>query len=411
MSEFDGLHPLARQAIVLSSKADCSGWAFGLTKYLAFRDPLGCLRWTLDFVMPHVQATGNDVAQRTVGLLEGVLAEPNQVSLHEMDEFVWIPWAHRLAVKGAGPLARLVWAAMGAVVLAQHGNPPSSELPSLFHGEEGPKTKAEGVVWDQCATAIQMLGYDNPTIPMEVAAFFTKSVCRTTPPAEFTVLRNLKGAGDRLAFEIAILQDNDGAFHLRYDNALFSGPFASMTEVEERIELLKHKPTFIRLASTNDPTFISTIQAWIELKKEVFALIQFHASAGSKSFEFFHSVDAFKSRFHELPPRTRITVFRDPQLPLRGCVNEDFIQKALAAIPDGAEFLLVALEMITMGKGSWFHDAAGVTHDELVEALRHDYCYGKQVAVGHYPPWLDQNDSVISAVVPNEDGSVTTGMY
>jgi hypothetical protein len=41
MSE-QSLHPLARQAIALSGRTDYSGWAFGLTKYVAFRDPLGC---------------------------------------------------------------------------------------------------------------------------------------------------------------------------------------------------------------------------------------------------------------------------------------------------------------------------------------------------------------------------------
>ncbi len=112
------LHPLARQAIVLSSRTDCYGWAFGLTKYFAYRDPLGCVRWTLDFVMRHVQTTGEyaDTLHRSVRFLEGVLAEPNRASLPEMDEFAWLPWSHRWAIKGAGPLARLIWAAMGAVL-------------------------------------------------------------------------------------------------------------------------------------------------------------------------------------------------------------------------------------------------------------------------------------------------------
>lgn len=156
------LHPLARQAIVLSSRTDCYGWAFGLTKYLAFRDPIGCVRWTLNFVMPHVQDTGEyaDVNRRSVRFLNGVLTEPSRASLHEMDEFVWLPWNHRAAIKGAGPLARLVWAAMGAVLLTQPDNPPSSELPSLFLGDEGPRTLAEKAVWSQCATAIHLLGDD-----------------------------------------------------------------------------------------------------------------------------------------------------------------------------------------------------------------------------------------------------------
>lgn len=147
------LHPLARQAIVLSSRTDCYGWAFGLTKYLCYRDPFGCVRWTLDFVMPHVQTTSEyaEAVPRSVRFLEGVLAEPCRASLQEMDQFAWLPWSHRWGIKGAGPLARLVWAAMGAVLLAQPGEPKTCELPDLFHGEDGPRTVAEKVVSDQCA--------------------------------------------------------------------------------------------------------------------------------------------------------------------------------------------------------------------------------------------------------------------
>jgi hypothetical protein len=74
------LHPLAGQAVALSSRADCYGWAFGLTNCLAFRDPLGCVRWTLDHVMPRVQTTGEyvDAGHRSVRFLEGVLSEPGR---------------------------------------------------------------------------------------------------------------------------------------------------------------------------------------------------------------------------------------------------------------------------------------------------------------------------------------------
>ena len=163
--------------------------------------------------------------------------------------------------------------------------------------------------------------------------------------------------------------------------------------------------------STNDLPFLFTAQNWIEANGEVFTLIRFHASAGAKSFEFFRSLDTFSSRLQELRPRTCVTVFRDRQLPLRGQVDEEFARQALALVPDGAEFLVVVLDKMTVGAQSWFHDAAGESHAELLEALRDDYCYGKQVAVGTYPPWLEDNEAVISAVVPDSDGSVTTGAY
>lgn len=163
--------------------------------------------------------------------------------------------------------------------------------------------------------------------------------------------------------------------------------------------------------STNDPIFLSCVQQWIESKGEVFVLIRFHAAAGSKSFEFFCSMDGFTKRLQGFGPRTCITVFRDRQLPLRGKVDEEFIRQALALVPDGSEYLVAALERTTIGKRSWFHDAAGESHAELLEDLRRDYCYGKQIAVGTYPPWLEDNEAVISAVVPDKDGSVTAGAY
>jgi hypothetical protein len=162
---------------------------------------------------------------------------------------------------------------------------------------------------------------------------------------------------------------------------------------------------------TSDQAFGSTVQRWIDSNGEVLAMIRFHAAAGAKSFEFFSSNDDFNKRLRSLSPRTCIIVFRDRQLPLRGTVDEEFIQRALAFVPDGVEFLVVALERATVGKGSWFHDAAGETHDELLEELRASACYGKQVACGLYPPWLEDNQAVISAIVPNEDGSVTVGAY
>jgi hypothetical protein len=43
--------------------------------------------------------------------------------------------------------------------------------------------------------------------------------------------------------------------------------------------------------------------------------------------------------------------------------------------------------------------------------LRGEFCYGKLVAVGKEPEWIDQRDGLIDAVVPFEDGTVKTGVY
>jgi len=192
------------------------------------------------------------------------------------------------------------------------------------------------------------------------------------------------------------------------------GPsFPTLNEAIQHLEATVANLEWLPLPypSTKSPTFLSTVQTWIEASGEVFTLIRFHASAGSKSFEFFHSLDAFTGRLRELQPRTCVTVFRSRQLPLRGQVDEEFIRQTLVLIAEGTEYLVVTLERTTMGATSWFHDAAGESHAELIEDLRNEHCYGKQCAVGSYPPWLEDNESVISAVVPKDDGTVIPGIY
>ena len=78
----------------------------------------------------------------------------------------------------------------------------------------------------------------------------------------------------------------------------------------------------------------------------------------------------------------------------------------MALVPDGAEFLVVGLVTVRDGTMSWYPKSAGETHEELRESLRDQY--GERVAVGPYPPWLED---VTSAVIPNPDGSVTVGVY
>jgi hypothetical protein len=161
--------------------------------------------------------------------------------------------------------------------------------------------------------------------------------------------------------------------------------------------------------STDHPGFQGTAARWLAEHSEILAMIRYSRAGGAKSFEFFQSVDSFRNRINALSPATCVILFRDRQLPLRGRVDDDFISRACAVVPDGGEFLIVGLERVVYGVAEWFPDAAGETHAELREALQE--MRGQAVAVGMYPPWLEDNDSVVSAVVPNPDGSVETGVY
>jgi hypothetical protein len=138
-------------------------------------------------------------------------------------------------------------------------------------------------------------------------------------------------------------------------------------------------------------------------------LIRYSKAAGNKDFEFFTSFGALSSRISQLPPSTSIIAFKQPQLPLRGIVDEDFIATCLSCVPDGSEFLVLETAPRTYGKTSWFHWEAGQTHRELREALEESR--GTPAAVGAYPPWLGDTDNVVSAIVPDENGLVRLGVY
>jgi len=161
--------------------------------------------------------------------------------------------------------------------------------------------------------------------------------------------------------------------------------------------------------SSTDKEFLDTLEHWLQSQPEILVLIRPSRAAGKKSFEFFSSFTALSERLHQLRASTNIIVFKQPQLPLRGVVDDAFIESCLSSIPDGAEFVVVETVPRTAGRHSWFHQSAGEPHAELREALEDSR--GSPVAVGVYPPWLQEGPDVISAIVPDEHGVVTRGVY
>jgi hypothetical protein len=163
--------------------------------------------------------------------------------------------------------------------------------------------------------------------------------------------------------------------------------------------------------STSEQKFLAVIERWIVQDGEVFVVFRIAYGAGSKWFEFFDDSGAFRRRIAQLQPADSVIVLRGSHLPLRGEVDDDLIAQAKKTIADGEDWLIVCLDQITMGKVSWFHDYPGNTHAELEEELRDDFCFGKRVAFGLEPPYGVDSDTVLSAYVPNADGSVTRAVY
>jgi hypothetical protein len=161
-------------------------------------------------------------------------------------------------------------------------------------------------------------------------------------------------------------------------------------------------------ASATDPAFLGKLESWLGAQPEILVLIRYSLAAGSKGFEFFSSFDDLATRIHQLPPSTSIIAFKQPQLQLRGVVNDDFIANCLSRVPNGSEFLVLETALLTPENKSRLH-WAGETHSELREVL--ESARGALVAFGPYPPCLRDTDDVVSAIVPDENGFVRLGVY
>ena len=163
------------------------------------------------------------------------------------------------------------------------------------------------------------------------------------------------------------------------------------------------------LPSTTDKVFLEALENWLRSRSEIMILVRYSRAAGSKSFEFFTSFATLRRRLVQLKAETSVTAFRKPQLPLRGRVDDDFIGKCLSSIPADSEFLVLETDP-RMATQQWlFHHEAGESADELHQVL--EGLRGRLVAVGEYPQWPKDSPDVISAYVPNQDGTVRAGVY
>jgi hypothetical protein len=161
--------------------------------------------------------------------------------------------------------------------------------------------------------------------------------------------------------------------------------------------------------SATGEEFLKTLEDWLCNQTEVLVLIRYSRAAGNESFEFFTSFAILRERIQQLPAETAITVFRTPQLPLRRTDDDEFIANCLSHVPNGVEFAVVDLGLTRAGPDPTFNYVAGESHDELREDLTGKR--GRRVAVGEYPPWLEEGPDVISAYMPSKNGDVKPGVY
>lgn len=149
------------------------------------------------------------------------------------------------------------------------------------------------------------------------------------------------------------------------------------------------------------PNFIETVNSWIKASGEVLVILRYLRGGGARDYGLIDSADRFLRLVEVCPRGTDIVVCRDAPLPLRGRVDDDFIERAKDFIPAGGEYLFVCLEPRAVGdpRQSGAFDYRVNLVGELEEVR------GEEVALGLCPPFMGpDNEGIVSASKGGIDG-------
>ena len=124
----------------------------------------------------------------------------------------------------------------------------------------------------------------------------------------------------------------------------------------------------------------ATAQAWLNETGELFVEVYYPHSGGSGTFYLLTSSADFQELIEQAREGALFFVLKQKQFPLRGIVDDAFINQATVAIADDEDYLITDLA-IYPEHVSFFGD--GQTHKQLLTDL-HDL-RGVLVGVGHEP--------------------------
>jgi len=151
-----------------------------------------------------------------------------------------------------------------------------------------------------------------------------------------------------------------------------------------------------------DNTFLERVADWLTHHGEVLVVLRYLAAAGSKDFALCRTMAEIEQLIGWASIGTDIVVFREPHLPMRGTVTDDFIEKALRGIPEGGEYLILSSEREQWNSSCRVY-REGDTHSDLREHLAE--FFGHEVALGDFPNYVvDDHEGMISRSKGGIDG-------
>ncbi len=157
--------------------------------------------------------------------------------------------------------------------------------------------------------------------------------------------------------------------------------------------------------TTIDQVFLLEAERILAARGETLVEVCYAYAAGSRDFWLIQSSLALQERLGTLPARTLVNIYRRYDLSLRGSVDEALIQAAVKLLPTDAPYLIVYCQPAVYFSS---YDC-DISHAEMEEDLRD--ALGQQVACGPEPAWGESGSNMLSAVVPDADGSMQIGIY
>ncbi len=147
--------------------------------------------------------------------------------------------------------------------------------------------------------------------------------------------------------------------------------------------------------------FLDTVHAWIAESGEVLIVLRYLHGAGSRDYALIDASTTFDLLVERCPLGTDIIVFKEPQLPVRGIVDDALASRLRSVLKDDDEYLIIDMTEVRTG------DPRRRGHFDSMEGLASDleYLHGRDVAGGVCPPfWEADSPVMISASKGGIDG-------
>ena len=151
--------------------------------------------------------------------------------------------------------------------------------------------------------------------------------------------------------------------------------------------------------SIHDPLLIQTVERWMYDSTDLFVELHYPHTGSSGDYYLLTTIRDFNELLAGARRGAIVTVLRKQQYPIRGIVDDDLIDRAIAEVPDGEWYDIVR---------PWFYptmlplSGGGNNHQQYRKEL--EELRGEEVFTGRAPSlpayWIknDDEDSIIATI-------------